>query len=138
MSKLSLLLAIPACSIGLLLAGCGDDDDATETVTEATELATATDTVAIEEACPDVKVDLGGVEVTVTDITTNAGCDDVQPLATDVLSRDDCVEESPSGSNECTSQSYTCTTTLPGTEDVTFVVSCEDGARHVEFSQAKL
>lgn len=135
-SALLALLALLACSLGLVLAGCGDDDDdqATETVTVQT-----TSTEAAVETCPDAAVDLGGGnELVVTNITTNAGCDSVNALAADVLSRDDCVEESPGGQNICDTQGYICTTTIPSDGAIVFAVSCEDSSgNRTEFGQAR-
>lgn len=134
MLKLTALIAVLACSLGLALTGCGDDDDeTTETVTETATTSTGTPV----EVCPDTTLDLGGPAVSLTDISTTVGCENVAALATDVLSRDDCVEESPAGSNACETQGYICTTTIPGEGAVVFAVSCTNGSRHVSFSQLR-
>jgi hypothetical protein len=132
--KLPALIALLPCCLALALAGCGDDDDeTTETVTETVR----TSTEASVETCSDHVLEFSGTPVTLTDVSTNAGCENVGTLAINVLSRDDCVEESPGGSNECEAQGYICTTTVPGDGAVVFVVSCAKGSQQVAFSQTR-
>lgn len=62
----------------------------------------------------------------VTGVRATIKCGDVGPIAEDVLSRDDCVEETQDGLNDCTSGDYECETVIESQPD-RFVVECVAG-----------
>ena len=82
--------------------------------------------------CPDIQTDFGPV----TAVRANVDCSEADALANDVLLRDDCVEESSSGSNDCTSGDYDCVTTIDTRPEAFFVVKCAAGDDRVEFERA--
>ena len=111
-------VAIAVASLAAI-AGCGGADETT----------TVTTTGAALQDCPDSTTPAGPVTtVQATD------CSVVSGLAGDVLSRDDCVEETPGGANECTAQGYDCDTTIEDRNAASFfVVSCQSGVDQVRF-----
>lgn len=118
------LLTATALILALgVAAACRDDDDDGSTVAQT---ATAAETAA---KCPEFTTQKTG---TVTDIRSSVDCGGAEALAGEVLSRDDCVEETPSGSNVCEAQGYNCTTSV---SRGSFSVSCHSGADVVEFRQ---
>jgi hypothetical protein len=63
-------------------------------------------------------------------------CSDAVALATEVLSRDDCVEETPGGINDCEAQGYVCESELEsGEAGSAFDARCRDGYAEVTFQQ---
>ena len=111
----------------MALAGCGSDDD--DTTSSATSAATTTSTAVGPQDCPDIATDVGPV----TEVRSTVDCSEVAALAEDVLSRDDCVEETESGSNDCTSGEFECVTTIDRRPEEFFVTSCTSGDDSVEF-----
>lgn len=113
------------------VAGCGSDDDSTTTSTPATTSTTPATTTEAQE-CDEVTTSLGPVTV----LSASIDCDEVTALAEDVLSRDDCVEESPGGVNDCASGEFECSTTIENDPQRAFVVTCTRGGDSAEFSYA--
>jgi hypothetical protein len=119
------LIAIALAAVAAF-AGCGSDD---ETTSSSSSTTSTTSTSAGPEDCPDITTDLGPV----TAVTSTVDCTEVAALAEDVLSRDDCVEETESGSNDCTSGEFECVTTIDSRPGEFFVVSCTSGGDSVDF-----
>ncbi len=87
-------------------------------------------------ACPDVSVRGDLATVTVRHIRANVDCATARTTATDVVGRDDCVEETPDGVNECDANGFACATRLEnGPAGVAFDSACEDGMRRIRFRQ---
>jgi hypothetical protein len=87
-------------------------------------------------SCPDLTVRGPLATVTVRRIRANVGCDIAKATAVDVTGRDDCVEETPGGVNECEAVGFACATRLEdGPAGVAFVTSCEEGMRRIRFRQ---
>ena len=120
-----MLIAI-ALAAAVAVAGCGSDD---ETTTSSSSTTSTTSTSAGPQDCPDIATDLGPV----TAVTSTVDCTEVAALAEDVLSRDDCVEETASGSNDCTSGEFECVTRIDSRPEEFFVVGCTSGGDSVDF-----
>jgi hypothetical protein len=118
------LIAIALATVAV--AGCGSDDETTSSSSSATP---TTSTSAGQQDCPDIATDVGPV----TAVRSTVDCTEVAALAEDVLSRDDCVEESESGSNDCTSGEFECVTTIDRRPEEFFVTSCTSGDESVDF-----
>lgn len=84
--------------------------------------------------CPDFELAGLYATVRVVDLRSNTGCAAAEVLAREVLSHDDCVEESPSGTSDCTAQAFLCRSELQPREGITFGVVCEAGTRRVSFN----
>ena len=111
-------------------AGCGSDDDETSSA-PATTTSTTSASGALQD-CPDIQTDVGPV----TAVRASVDCSEAAALAEDVLARDDCVEETESGSNDCVSGEYECVTTIERRPEELFVVRCAAGEDVVEFEYA--
>jgi hypothetical protein len=120
--------AVAVAVIAVVAAGgCGsDDEEATSSPT------TTTSTAAALQDCPDIATGVGPV----TAVRATVDCAEVTPLAEDVLSRDDCVEETEDGVNDCTSGEFECETTIDRAPGERFVVRCTSGADRAEFEYA--
>jgi hypothetical protein len=118
-------------ALALLGTGCGDDDDSTTDTGDGTT-TTSTDTARPPaHDCPDVAF----VNTTITRIRATVDCSEATELAKDVLGRDDCVEETPAGANDCTSGDYFCTSTPEPSAEILFHVRCKAGFYRVKFQQ---
>lgn len=113
------LIAVALASL-VAIAGCGSDDEAT------TESASTT---AAPQICPDIATSVGPV----TEVRATIDCAEVQTLAEDVLSRDDCVEETGAGANDCISGEFECATTVETGGASFFVVKCVSGSDEATF-----
>jgi len=86
-------------------------------------------------ACADLVV-RGYATVTVRRIRANVDCAVARSTAANVTRRDDCVEETPGGVNECDAKGFVCATRLKnGPAGVEFASICEAGTRRVRFQQ---
>jgi hypothetical protein len=108
-------------------AGCGSDDETTSSA--STSPTVETTTLPALQDCPDVTTDVGPVSA----VSATIDCSEVAALAEDVLSRDDCVEETESGSNDCTSGEFECVTTIDSRPEEFFVVGCTSSSDTVDF-----
>lgn len=87
-------------------------------------------------SCPDITVHGPLATVRVRQVRANVACDIAKATAVDVAGRDDCVEETPGGVNECEAEGLTCATHLEnGPAGVAFITSCEEGMRRIRFRQ---
>jgi hypothetical protein len=108
-----------ALALTVAIAGCGSDED---------ETTAATTTAAASTGCPaddaqqgdPVSSDVGPLLA----VHATIDCDEVRALAEDVLSRDDCVEETQGGANGCTSGEFECETTIEGAAPTFLVTEC--------------
>lgn len=123
-------LAAALTALVLLGAGCGDDDSTTDTGDGTTTTSTGTTRPPAHD-CPDVAF----VNTTITKIRATVDCSEATELAKDVLGRDDCVEETPAGANDCTSGDYFCTSTPDPSAEILFDVRCKAGFYRVRFQQ---
>ena len=126
-ARIPLGLVAVAMVAAVAAAGCGSDDDEGGATTSSP--ATTTSTAAALQDCPDIATSVGPV----TAVRSTIDCAEVTPLTEDVLSRDDCVEETEDGSNDCTSGEFECETTIDTRPEHFFVVSCVSGSDTVEF-----
>jgi hypothetical protein len=134
---LSRPLLLIGVAVFLLFAafGCGDDSDEEQSVTTSqTETVTPTDIAGAAPLhdCPDASA----AGVGLTDIRTNLACTEATGIADEVVSQDDCVEETPSGTNTCRVEEFDCE--VENQEPVAggpLDISCEAGPRHIEFQQ---
>ncbi len=87
-------------------------------------------------SCPDVTVRGLLGTVVVREVLTNTGCATASATARDVSARDECVEETPSGVNDCESNEFRCETRLEmGPAGVAFRTSCRQGTLKISFRQ---
>ncbi len=116
-----------------VVAGCGGDDQPAGTTASQPTTPASQPTTPAPRSCPDFTIRAGRV----SGIQTTVGCDAVRSLAGEVLSRDDCVEETPDGVNDCTAQGYACQTRIQrqGSRPQ-FVVTCRRGGDEVRFRSA--
>ncbi|MEX2108018.1 MAG: serine protease [Solirubrobacterales bacterium] len=75
-------------------------------------------------------------EIMIEAIRSTIDCVAAIELAREVLSRDDCVEETPDGENTCRAKAFHCLSTLQPRFGVLFDVVCDVGRDLVAFRQA--
>ena len=127
-------LTVIVLALAATAAGCGGDDSDDEQTVTATDTASQTDTAgsAALHECPDT--DVGGVAV--TEFATNLDCAEAGGIVEQVVSQDDCVEETPAGENSCRVAGYDCTTSIEGPPETSiFDIQCDAGTRHIQFQQ---
>lgn len=122
-----MLIAI-ALAAAVAVAGCGSDDETTTTSASTTPTVDTATLPGLQD-CPDITTAVGPV----TAVSATIDCSEVAALAEDVLSRDDCVEETESGSNDCTSGEFECVTTIESRPEEFFATICTSGDHTVEF-----
>lgn len=87
-------------------------------------------------ACADLVVRGHYATTTVRHIRANVACAVARSTAANVTRRDDCVEETSGGLNECGVNSFVCATRLKnGPAGVELSSTCDDGTRSIRFRQ---
>lgn len=123
--KRTSLIAVALASL-VAIAGCGSDDETTST------------TVA-SMGCPDPPAKLGLISTDlgpVHSVQATIDCAEVRALAEDVLSRDDCVEETDHGANDCTSGDFECQTTIQGPRSRLLDTECASESDQASFTRS--
>jgi uncharacterized protein DUF6636 len=126
--KTSARLAAVALLALAAAAGCGSDDDETTAATTSTAASAGCPTDGAQESDP-VLSDVGPLLA----VQATIDCDEVRALGEDVLSRDDCVEETPGGANGCTSGEFACETTIEGAAPTFLVTECVSESDEASF-----
>lgn len=121
-----------ALAVIAAIAGCGSDEDETTAATTSTN----------PPGCPGGEDEIGPLSSDVgplVAVQATIDCADVRVLAEDVLSRDDCVEETQGGANGCTSGEFECETRVEGAAPTFLVTECvsesDEASFHYEIEQ---
>lgn len=84
--------------------------------------------------CRDASLDTVTGEALITKVRANVPCDQAESLASEILQRDDCVEETPGNLQSCEAQSYQCEIPIEyAPERFLIKAGCDQGAAHIEF-----